>query len=123
MSLELRYKPKPQKRATPLKKEDIYPLANDYDDDELYKTVNSATKIKPVEQKRSTFGKLFFNKTSKITGKPTEGTDFDRPVVGGKKTKKHKRTKQDKNTKKHKSRKNRTKRRRCKPFTHFKPSS
>jgi len=111
MSLELRYKPKPQKRATPLKKEDIYPLANDYDDDELYKTVNSATKIKPVEQKRSTFGKLFFNKTSKITGKPTEGTDFDRPVVGGKKAKKHK------------SRKNRTKRRRCKPFTHFKASS
>ena len=114
MSLE-RYKPKPQRRAEPLKTEDIYPLANDYDDDELYKpvnSVNSAIKIKPVEPKRSFFGKLFFNKTSKITGKPTEYTYFDKSVVGGKKTKKHKRTKQDKKTKKHKSRKNKTKRRR-----------
>lgn len=110
-----RIKPKPKARADRLKKEDIYPLANDHDDDILYKPVNSlntATKIKPVEQERSFFGKLFFNKTSKITGKPTENTDFDRPALGGKKTKKHKRTKQDKKTKKHKSRKNKTKCRR-----------
>jgi len=110
-----RIKPKPKARADRLKKEDIYPLGNDHDDDILYKPVNylnTATKIKPVEQKKSFYGKLFFNKTSKITGKPTEDTVFDRPGLGGKKTKKHKRTKQDKKTKKHKSRKNKTKRRR-----------
>jgi hypothetical protein len=110
-----RIKPKPKARADRLKKEDIYPLGNDHDDDILYKPVNylnTATKIKPVEQKKSFYGKLFFNKTSKITGKPTEDTVFDRPGLGGKKTKKHKRTMQDKKTKKHKSRKNKTKRRR-----------
>ena len=111
-----RIKPKPKARADRLKKEDIYPLGNDHDDDILYKPVNylnTATKIKPVdEQKKSFYGKLFFNKTSKITGKPTEDNVFDRPGLGGKKTKKHKRTKQDKKTKKHKSRKNKTKRRR-----------
>jgi len=73
---------------------------------------NSKIKVKPEQQKRSSFGKLFFNKTAKITVIPTEDTDFDRVGLGGKKTKKHKRTKQDKKTKKHKSRKNKTKRRR-----------
>ena len=112
MSLKPRHKPDPVRRDTPLKKTVVYPLSNDDDDDELNKPVNSETKIKPVEQKRPTLGNFFFNKTSKITGKPTEDTDFVRPLHAGKKTKKHKRTKQDKKTKKHKSRKNKTKRRR-----------
>ena len=80
--------------------------------DILDSNFNSEIKDKPEQQKRSLFGKLFFNNTAKITGKPTEDTGFDRVGLGGKKTKQHKRTKQHKKTKKHKSRKNRTKRRR-----------
>lgn len=82
------------------------------DEDILDSKFNSEIKLKPDQQKRSLFGKLFFNKTAKITGKPTEDTGFDRVGLGGKKTKQHKRPKQHKKTKKHKSRKNKTKRRR-----------
>ena len=80
--------------------------------DILDSNFNSEIKDKPEQQKRSLFGKLFFNNTAKITSKPTENNDFAGVGLGGKKIKKHKRTKQHKKTKKHKSRKNRTKRRR-----------
>ena len=80
-----------------------------------------SNKVKPDQQKRSLFGKLFFNKTAKITGKPTENNDFAGVGLGVKKIKKHKRTKQHKKTKKHKSRKNKTKRRsRFYTFAHLK---
>ena len=61
--------------------------------DILYSNLNSEIKVKPDQQKRSLFGKLFFNKTAKIACKPTENNDFDKVGIGGKKIKKHKRTK------------------------------